>query len=180
MTRRRLTALAVPLSLVVLTGCSGEPRAQLRGDVAAITLAANDRDADAVRDEVEDLLSTIRAQIASGDLDRAEGDRLRAIALRIAENADLLAPEESPSPSPSPEDSPSPSPSPSPEESPTPEPSPSPEPSPTEDEDEEEETPPPLIEISPASSETSPSPSPAAVRSSPAAASPQPSPQSSA
>lgn len=170
----------VAVGSLVLTGCSGEPRSQLRGDVEAITLAANDRDADAVRQEVEDLLSTIRSQIASGDLDRAEGERLRAIALRIAEGAALLDPEPSPSPEPTPseEEEPSPSPEPTPEESPTPEPEPSPEPTPEEDED-EEESPEPILDLSPAAGE--PSPSPAAARTSPEAqASPEASPQSSA
>ena len=167
----------VPVAALVLTGCSAEPRAELRSDVEAITLAANDRDADAVREEVEDLLSTIRSQIGSGELDRAEGERLRAIALRIAEQAVVLEPEPSPSPSPSPtEESPSPSPSPT-EESPSPEPSPteeepeeSPEPEPTEE-------PSPLLEISPAAGEPSPSPSEAASKKKAAAQSPEPSPQ---
>lgn len=175
----RPTLWLVPVAALVLTGCSGEPRAELRSDVEAITLAANDGDADAVREEVEDLLSTIRSQIGSGELDRAEGERLRAIALRIAEQAGLLEPEPSPSPSPSPtEESPSPSPSPT-EESPSPEPSPteeeepeeSPEPEPTETE------PSPLLEISPAAGEPSPSPSEAAAKKKAAAQSPEPSPQ---
>ena len=174
---RRL-AVVLPIGALLLTGCSAEPRAQLRGDVEAITLAANDRDADAVREEVEDLLSTLRAQVANNEIDRAKAERLRAIALRIAESAGVLEPEPSPSPVPSPtaEESPSPSPSPSPEPSPTEEPSPSPEPSPTEDDEPAEESPEPILEISPAASESSPSP--AAARS--PAASPQPSPQSSA
>ena len=168
----------VPVAALVLTGCSAEPRAELRSDVEAITLAANDRDADALREEVEDLLSTIRSQIGSGELDRAEGERLRVIALRIADQAGLLEPEPSPEPSPSPtEESPSPSPSPT-EESPSPEPSPteeepeeSPEPEPTEEE------PSPLLEISPAGDEPSPSPSEAGSKKKAAAQSPEPSPQ---
>ena len=168
----------VAVGSLVLTGCSGEPRAQLRGDVEAITLAANDRDADAVREEVEDLLSTIRSQIASGELDRAEGERLRTIALRIAEGAALLEPEQAPSPSPSPEETeeeptPSPSPEPSEEDSPSPEPSPSP--TPEETEEEPEESPEPVIEISPVTSEEE-SASPAAARSTPE---PEPSPEGS-
>lgn len=165
----------LPVAALVLTGCSAEPQAQVRADVEAITLAANDRDADAVREEIEDLLATLRAQVANNEIARAEADRIRAIVARIRESAALLEPEESPSPSPSPspEESPSESPSPSPEPSPTEEPSPSPEPSPTEDDD-EEESPEPILDLSPAASESSPSP--AAARSPAASSEPTPQP----
>lgn len=116
---RRLL-VAVPAAALVLTGCAtSDPRQERRADVAQLTDAANDRDVDAVRDEVDDLLATLRAQVADGRLDRAEADRLRQLAQRIDENAELLEPSPSPSPTPSP--SPSPSPSPTPEETEEPE-----------------------------------------------------------
>lgn len=148
----------LPAVALVLTGCSAEPRAELRGDVEAITLAANDGDADGVREGVEELLSTIRRQVVENDLSREEGEALRALALRIAENAGLLDPEPSPTEVPSPTEEPSPTPEPSPTEvpSPTPEPSPSEAPPPVEESPVEE--PSPILEISPASSQSSPSP----------------------
>ncbi|MCW2681064.1 MAG: hypothetical protein JWM62_2465 [Frankiales bacterium] len=128
----------VPALAVTLTACSGSPQDELRADVQAVTLAANDGSAPALRDAVEELLATIRAQIGSNELDRAEGDRLRAIALRIQEQAALL---EQPSPSPTPEpteEEPEPEPT---EEEPEPEPTQEePEPEPTEEEPEPEPT----------------------------------------
>lgn len=122
--------LTPALALVLASCSSGSPEAELRADVEAVTLAANDGSAEGVRDAVEELLATIRTQVASNELDRAEGERLRAIALRVQEQAGLL---EEPEPSPSPveqeteEPSPEPEPSPTEEEEPSPEPEPSPE-----------------------------------------------------
>jgi len=77
---RRLL-VAAPAALLLLTACAAsDPVAERRSAVAAITGAANDGDVDGVRDEVSDLLSVLREQVANEDLDRAEADRLRAIA----------------------------------------------------------------------------------------------------
>ena len=139
----------VPVLALTLTACSGSPQDELRGDVEAVTLAANDGSAAGLRSAVEELRSTIRAQVASNELDRAEGERLNAIALRLLENADLL---DQPSPTPEPTveqeepepvptvDEPEPEPT---EEEPVPEPTeeePEPEPEPTEEEPEPEQT----------------------------------------
>ena len=118
----------VPVLALTLTACSGEPRDELRGDVEAVTLAANDRDAAGLRSAVTELRSTIRAQVASGELERGEGERLNAIAVRLLENADLLD-----------EAEPSPAPEPTVEPSPEPEPTVEPSPEPTEEEDDEPE-----------------------------------------
>lgn len=126
----------VPALALTLTACGSNPASELRADVEAVTLAANDRSAAGVRDAVDELLATIRAQVASNELDRAEGERLRAIALRIAEQAGLLEPSPSPSPVEEQTEEPSPEPEPSPEE-----PSPEPEPSPEEEEEEPEPSP---------------------------------------
>lgn len=149
----------VPALAVTLTACSGAPRDELRGDVEAVTLAANDGSAQGVRDAVQALLSTMRAQVANGDLDRAKAERLRELALRIEREAGLLEPAP-PSPPPSPIDEPEPTQEPSLEPEPSPEPEPTqdePEPEPTEDEPEPEQTVevvvPPVEESPPAQSQ---------------------------
>lgn len=176
----------VPALALVLAGCgSDDPRAQLRGEVADVTSAANLGDPDALREEVEELLALVRRQVTDRKLSLEEGESLRAIALRIAENADLVAPEpapspaeEEPSPEPSPSPSPEPSPSPSPEPSPEPEPSEEPEEEPSEEPEEEEE---PILEITPAAmspssapAESSPSPPSAQSKQQPTTPSPAP------
>jgi outer membrane biosynthesis protein TonB len=133
----------VPALALTLTACGAEPREELRGDVEAVTLAANDRDPDAVRQAVQDLLSTIRAQVGSGDLDGQKGDRLRQLAERIAKNADALTPAATPTPTPTPEKSEPPPPE------PTPEPSPTPSPEPEEPEQTQEPSPPPKTQEPP-------------------------------
>ncbi len=163
----------VPVLALTLTGCGADPQSALRADVEAVTDAANAGSAAGVRDAVEELLSTIRAQVASRDLDRAEGERLRTIALRIEQEAALLEPT-APSPSPVEQDTeePAPEPEPSPEEE-EPEPSPSPveeEPEPSPQVEEPDPAPsevelPPVEESPPsAQSQSAPSaePSPAA------------------
>lgn len=167
----------VPALVLVLAGCgSDDPRAQLRGEVADVTSAANLGDPDALREEVEELLALVRRQVTDRKLSLEEGESLRAIALRIAENADLVAPEPAPSPSEE-EPSPEPSPSPSPEPSPSPSPEPSPEPEPSEEPEEEE----PILEITPAAmspssapAESSPSPPSAQSKQQPTTPSPAP------
>lgn len=161
---RRL--LLLPVLALALTACAADPEATLRGDVEDVVLAANSNDADGVRDAVDDLLSTIREQVGSGELPPQRGRELRELALAVQASAGALDPEPSPEPSPSTEPSPSEEPSPSPEPSPSEEPSPSPEPSPS-----EEPSPEPSPEESDEPSITDPlSPSPAAAQSSPAAA----------
>ena len=155
--RRRLLAPALAL---VLTACAGgDPVAERREAVADVTDAANAGDADALREAVEDLLSVLRAQVASRELDRAEADRLRLIAERIVANADLVEPVQEPSPVPTVEE-----PSPEPTEEPSPEPTEEPSPEPTEEEEEpepeptEEEEPPPVVPSVPPVTATSPTP----------------------
>ena len=138
-----------PALALALAGCSsGDPQDELRADVEAVTRAANDGSAQGVRDAVEELLATIRSQVASRDLDRAEGDRLREIALRIEQEAALLedAPpspvptveEQEPEPEVTEEEEPEPEPT---EEEPEPEPTQEePEPEPTQEEPEPEQT----------------------------------------
>ena len=172
--RRALVASTAVLALV-LTGCSStDPRAERRGDVEAIVAAANDGDAGAVRDAVEDLLSTLREQVAGNDLDREEAERLRVLGLRIAEESGLLEAEPSPSPTPAPvqteeEEEPEeePSPEPTQEDEPSPEPTveetEEPEPSPVVDLPvQESPTPAQVSQPAPSSQPEEPSPAPSA------------------
>ena len=154
---RRL--LLAPALALVLTACAGgDPVAERREAVADVTDAANAGSAESLREAVDDLLSVLRAQVASGELDRAEADRLRVIAERIAVNADLVEPAQEPSPVPTVEE-PSPEPT---EEEPSPEPTeeePSPEPTeePEETEEPQEEEPPVVVSVPPVS-QSSPTP----------------------
>ena len=89
MIARPLAAAAV-LALG-LTGCaSQDPAEELRSDVRALTLAANDGDGDAVRDAVDDLLATVRAQVASQELAVDKGQRISALAQAVAAEADTI------------------------------------------------------------------------------------------
>ena len=138
----RTRLLAAPLALLLLTACASSPEAEVRGGVRDVIAAANDQDADAVRAAVDDLLSTLRTQVGSGDLTDAEAAPVRDAALAIRDSVAELEVEETPSPTPTPEqtESPTPTPEPTPEqtESPTPTPEPTPE--------EPEETEPPETE----------------------------------
>ncbi len=160
----------VPALALTLTACSGAPSDELRGDVEAVTLAANDGSAQGVRDAVQELLSTLRAQVASGELDRTKAERLRELALRIEKSAVLLEDVE-PSPAPA---------APSPEPEPTREPEPTPEPEPTEEEPEPTAEPEPEPEPEPTLDVVVPpveqSPTPAAQLQGGSGASPQGSP----
>lgn len=133
--------LLVPVLVVALAGCSSaNPDAELADDIEAVIAEANDNDAGGVRDKVDELLQTISRLGGTGKLTPAREAELKALALAVLENVELLDAEPSPSPSPSLSPPPSPSPSPSPKPPPPP-PPPSPSPSPTEEEDEEEEKP---------------------------------------
>jgi outer membrane biosynthesis protein TonB len=126
--------VAVPVALLLLTGCASSPEAEVREGVRDVIAAANDQDADAVRGAVDDLLSTLRTQVGSGELTDAEAAPVRDAALAIRNSVVALEVEETPSPTPTPEPTasptPSPTPTPTPEEteSPTPTPEPTPEP----------------------------------------------------
>ena len=136
----RARLLALPLGLLLLTGCASDPQAEVREDVRAVLAAANDEDADAVRTAVDDLLSTLREQVGSQELTEAQAKPVRDAAIAVRESlAELEEVEETPTPTPTPEESESPEPAPE----PTPTPTPTPEPEPTE---EPEETEPPETE----------------------------------
>ena len=77
MTRLRL--LVLPVALLVLSGCASSPETEVRDGVNAVLAAANDEDPDAVRTAVDELLTTLREQVGSGDLTAAEAEPVRAL-----------------------------------------------------------------------------------------------------
>ena len=134
----RTRLLALPLGLLLLSGCASNPQAEVRQDVRAVLAAANDEDADAVRTAVDDLLATLREQVGSGDLTDAQATPVREAALRIRDSVAALEeaePTPTPTPTPTPEETQSPTPSPTPTPAPTPTPTPEPteQPEPTEE-----------------------------------------------
>jgi outer membrane murein-binding lipoprotein Lpp len=137
-TGRRVRLAAAVLGGLLLAGCSADPAGELRKEVRDLTEAANDRDAEQVRDEVDDLLAEIEDAVRSGELTSAEGARLAQLATAVRDAAVQLEPAEEPTPSPT-TASPTPSPTPSPTRSPTPTRTPSATPSPTETEEPEPE-----------------------------------------
>lgn len=142
--------LAVPLALLLLTGCASSPETEVREGVRDVIAAANDQDADAVRSAVDDLLSTLRTQVGSGELTDAEAAPVRDAARRILDGVAALEVEETPSPTPTPEqtESPTPSPTPTPTPEPTESPTPTPEPTPEQPEETEPaETEAPEVEV---------------------------------
>lgn len=85
----RLPALLLAGSL--LAGCGGtDPADVRRADVAAMTAAANDGDADAVRRHADALLATVAAQLEAQDVTADEAERLTALAQSVRAGADLI------------------------------------------------------------------------------------------
>ena len=135
----RARLLALPLGLLLLTGCATDPQAEVREDVRAVLAAANDEDADAVRTAVDDLLSTLREQVGSQELTEAQAKPVRDAAIAVRESlAELEEVEETPTPTPEESESPTPEPEPTPSPTPTPEPEPTEEPEETEPPETEE------------------------------------------
>ena len=89
MTRVR-RSLLLPVALVVITGCGSDPAGELRNDVAAVTEAANVRDADRVRDRAGALLATIEAQADRGVLEPDRAAQLTEMARAVQAGADAI------------------------------------------------------------------------------------------
>ena len=81
--------LALALAPALLAGCGGSGD-ELRDDVAALTEAANARDADRVRTLAEDLVTTIEEQAAAGELPADRAERLAALARSVRTGADVI------------------------------------------------------------------------------------------
>ena len=89
--RRLRLLLAAAVLAVPLTACAAnDPTAQVRDRVAAVTAAANARDADGLRGAVDDLLGLLDAQRRSGDLTPEEAARIAAAARQVQDAAALV------------------------------------------------------------------------------------------
>ena len=88
--RRGRTLLVAPVFGVLLAGCATDGRAQVRDAVEGVTAAANERDADGVRDAVDDLLAELDSQVASGELQSPEAARVAALARQVRDSAALV------------------------------------------------------------------------------------------
>jgi TolA-binding protein len=82
-------AAALPLVLL-LAGCAGGADSELRDDVAAVVEAANAGDADRLRVRADELIETVDAQAAQGDLAADRAERLRELAASVRSNADVI------------------------------------------------------------------------------------------
>lgn len=88
MSRARL--LALPLTAALVVGCGSDPADEVRDDVAALTAAANARDAAAVRQRADELVATITAQREREQIPAEEADRLIALAQSVRTGADVV------------------------------------------------------------------------------------------
>ena len=87
---RRRTGLAL-LPVLLLAGCGGsDPADDRREQVAALTGAANERDADGVRQRADALLSTVADQRERQEISAGEADRLIALAQAVRTGADVV------------------------------------------------------------------------------------------
>lgn len=87
--RRAPAAVVLAAALVGLSGCAGSGD-EVRDLLADITVAANDRDADALRSAADDLIDELASQRAAGELGPAEADRLTQLAQQVRADADLI------------------------------------------------------------------------------------------
>lgn len=82
------TGLALAVTGLLLAGCGSGPREDVRDGVAALTEAANARDAERVRAQAQELVATVEAQRAELGAERA--DRLLALARSVGTSADVI------------------------------------------------------------------------------------------
>ncbi len=87
---RRLPAVLVAGVLLAGCGTGADPAAERRADVAALTAAANDGDAEGVRRGAEALLATVAAQLEAEEVTADEAERLTALAESVRARADLI------------------------------------------------------------------------------------------
>ena len=89
MTRGRV-GLVLGVAAVLLAGCGSDPAGVRRQHVAEVTAAANDRDADRVRERAQALVDLLAEQREQGDLQAAEADRLTVLAQAVQRSADVV------------------------------------------------------------------------------------------
>ena len=92
MRRRRLAAVGLT-GVLVLTGCGGDPGADLRNAVADLTASANGRDADGVRSDVQTVLDRLDDAQRSGDITPEQAAVIRDRALAVQAAADQIDPD---------------------------------------------------------------------------------------
>lgn len=90
--RGACAAVALAAGLAGLTGCAAgdDDGSAVRDRLEAVTLAANERDADALRRAADDLVDELAAQRSAGELSAAEADRLTQLAQQVRADADLI------------------------------------------------------------------------------------------
>lgn len=82
--------VALPLAAALLAGCGADPAAERRDLVAELTQAANDGDADAVREHAEALVQVVADQREREELSAEQADRLIALAESVRKHADVV------------------------------------------------------------------------------------------
>ena len=85
--------LPVLVAALLLAGCAASPADARRDSVAALTVAANDRDAEAVRQRADALVVLVRDQLAEQEVPADEAERLVALAESVRAGADAIDPE---------------------------------------------------------------------------------------
>lgn len=89
--RLALRLVAAPLAVMLLAGCAGaDPAQDRRAVVAELTDAANERDADAVRQHAERLVALVEQQLADDAINAEDAERLTALAASVRSGADLV------------------------------------------------------------------------------------------
>jgi len=86
----RLPALLLTGALLAACGGGTDPADVRRADVAAMTAAANDGDADGVRRHADALLATVAVQLEAQHVTADEAERLTALAESVRASADLI------------------------------------------------------------------------------------------
>ena len=92
MRRARIVALGLTGALL-LTGCGGDPGAELRDAVADLTASANGRDAEGVRSDVDTVLERLDDALRAGDITPEQGAIIRDRALAVQAAADQIDPD---------------------------------------------------------------------------------------
>ncbi len=87
---RARALLVLPLLAGLVAGCGASPDDERREAVAALTEAANDGDASAVRSQADALLETVAAQLDRGELTAEQASRLTALAEAVRAGADVI------------------------------------------------------------------------------------------